>query len=161
MINPPHWKTFQPGCCCCCCVASVASDSLQLHRWQSTLSLGFSRQEHWSALPFPSPMHESENEVALLCLTLRDLMDCSLPIFSTNGIFQAREGCHCLLKLQWIEKDIEYIRQEVKVWEVSNGSKVKGSMALRGGRFSKFLETQRLSQMWGTSLICKQETLPE
>ena len=23
-------------------------------------SLGFSRQEHWSALPFPSPMHESE-----------------------------------------------------------------------------------------------------
>ena len=23
-------------------------------------SLGFSRQEHWSRLPFPSPMHESE-----------------------------------------------------------------------------------------------------
>ena len=23
-------------------------------------SLGFSRQEHWSELPFPSPMHESE-----------------------------------------------------------------------------------------------------
>ena len=25
-----------------------------------SLSLGFFRQEHWSALPFPSPMHESE-----------------------------------------------------------------------------------------------------
>ena len=25
-----------------------------------SLSLGFSRQEHWSRLPFPSPMHESE-----------------------------------------------------------------------------------------------------
>ena len=24
------------------------------------LSMGFSRQEHWSGLPFPSPMHESE-----------------------------------------------------------------------------------------------------
>ena len=24
-------------------------------------SLGLSRQEHWSGLPFPSPMHESEN----------------------------------------------------------------------------------------------------
>ena len=24
------------------------------------LSLGFSRQEHWSGLSFPSPMHESE-----------------------------------------------------------------------------------------------------
>ena len=23
-------------------------------------SLGLSRQEHWSGLPFPSPMHESE-----------------------------------------------------------------------------------------------------
>ena len=25
-----------------------------------SLSLGFSRQEYWSGLPFPSPMHESE-----------------------------------------------------------------------------------------------------
>ena len=33
------------------------------HRQQSTRlpsSLGFSRQEHWSGLPFPSPRHESE-----------------------------------------------------------------------------------------------------
>ena len=27
---------------------------------QAPLSLGFSRQEQWSGLPFPSPMHESE-----------------------------------------------------------------------------------------------------
>ena len=27
---------------------------------QAPQSLGFSRQEHWSELPFPSPMHESE-----------------------------------------------------------------------------------------------------
>ena len=27
---------------------------------QAPLCLGFSRQEHWSGLPFPSPMHESE-----------------------------------------------------------------------------------------------------
>ena len=27
---------------------------------QTSPSLGFSRQEHWSGLPFPSPMHESE-----------------------------------------------------------------------------------------------------
>ena len=30
---------------------------------QAPPSLGFSRQEHWSGLPFPSPMHESESEV--------------------------------------------------------------------------------------------------
>ena len=27
---------------------------------QAPLSLGLSRQEHWSGLPFPFPMHESE-----------------------------------------------------------------------------------------------------
>ena len=28
--------------------------------YQASLSMGFSRQEHWSGLPFPSPVHESE-----------------------------------------------------------------------------------------------------
>ena len=41
-------------------------------------------------LPFPSPMHESESEVAQSCLTLSDLMDCSLPGSSVHEIFQAR-----------------------------------------------------------------------
>ena len=27
---------------------------------QAPLPLGFSRQEHWSGVPLPSPMHESE-----------------------------------------------------------------------------------------------------
>ena len=54
---------------------------------QARPSLGFSRQEHWSGLPFPSPMRESE--VAQLCQTLHDPMDCSLPGSSIHGIFQA------------------------------------------------------------------------
>ena len=29
---------------------------------QAPPSLGFSRQEDWSGLPFPSPVHESESE---------------------------------------------------------------------------------------------------
>ena len=33
---------------------------------------------------------KSESEVAQLCPTLRDPMDCSLPDSSVNGIFQAR-----------------------------------------------------------------------
>ena len=32
----------------------------QIAAYQAPPSLGFSRQEHWSGLPFPSPMHESE-----------------------------------------------------------------------------------------------------
>ena len=45
---------------------------------QAPLSLGFSRQEYWSGLPFP-PMHKvkSESEVAQSYLTLSDPMDCS------------------------------------------------------------------------------------
>ena len=57
---------------------------------QAPPSLGSYRQEHWSGLPFPSPMHESESEVAQSCPTLRDPMDCSLPGSSIHGIFQAR-----------------------------------------------------------------------
>jgi len=57
---------------------------------QAPPSLGFSRQEHWSELPFLSPMHKNESEVVQSCLTLSDLMDCSLPGSSVHGIFQAR-----------------------------------------------------------------------
>ena len=55
---------------------------------QAPLSLGLSRQEHWSGLPFPSPMHESESEVAQSCPALSDPMDCSLPGSSVRGIFR-------------------------------------------------------------------------
>ena len=48
---------------------------------------GILQQEHWSGLPFPSPMHESE--VAQPCPTLSDPMDCSLPGSSAHGTFQA------------------------------------------------------------------------
>ena len=57
--------------------------------YQASPSMGFSRQEHWSGLPFPSPMQESESEVSQLCLTLSDPMDCSLPGSSIHGIFRA------------------------------------------------------------------------
>ena len=57
---------------------------------QAPPSLGFPRQEHWSGLPFPSPMHETESEVVQSCPTLHDPMDCSLPGLSAHGIFQAR-----------------------------------------------------------------------
>ena len=55
-------------------------------------SLGFSRQEHWSGLPVPSPMHEmkSESEVIQSCPTPSDPMDCSPPGSSVCGILQAR-----------------------------------------------------------------------
>ena len=58
---------------------------------QAPLSLGFSRQEHWSGLPFPSPCMKvkSESEVTQSRPTLSNPMDCSLPGSSEHGIFQA------------------------------------------------------------------------
>ena len=45
---------------------------------QAPPSLGFSRQEHWSGLPFPSPMHESEKwkwSRSVVCLNYTSFID--------------------------------------------------------------------------------------
>ena len=60
---------------------------------QAPLSLGFSRQEHWSGLPCPSPIRESE--VAQSCPTLSDPMDGSLRGSPVPGILQGRA-------LEWV-----------------------------------------------------------
>ena len=57
------WSTARSCLCVCVCVCVCVSclvmpDSLQPHRLQPTRpppSMGLSRQEHWSGLPFPSP----------------------------------------------------------------------------------------------------------
>ena len=44
-----------------CEVASVVSDSVRMDSSpQAPLSTGFSRQEYWSRLPFPSPNQQDE-----------------------------------------------------------------------------------------------------
>ena len=71
------------------------SDSVQPHREQLT------RLPHpWDSLGKNTRVGchfllqcmkvKSESEVTQSCLTLRDLMDCSLPDSSIHGIFQAR-----------------------------------------------------------------------
>ena len=64
----------------------------QMAAYQAPPSLGFSRQEHWSGLPFPSPMMKvkSESEITQSCPTLSDPMGCRPPGSSIHGIFQAR-----------------------------------------------------------------------
>ena len=42
----------------CCCLVAQSCLTLQPHRTvapQAPLSMGFSRQEYWSGLPFPPP----------------------------------------------------------------------------------------------------------
>ena len=59
---------------------------------QAPPSLGFSRQEHWSGLPFPSSMHASGKWKwsHSVMSDSGDPMDCSPPGSSIHGIFQAR-----------------------------------------------------------------------
>ena len=52
-VSPPHFKMHLNA-------AAAAAKLLQSAAHQAPLCLGFSRQEHWSGLPFPSPMQESE-----------------------------------------------------------------------------------------------------
>ena len=82
----------------------------QMAAHQAPQSLGFSRHEHWSGLPFPSPMRE--NEVAQSCPTLSDPMDYSLPGSSVHGIFQARV-------LEWVAIAFS----DLAVWHVVNNLK--------------------------------------
>ena len=76
---------------------------------QAPPSLGFSRQEHWSGLPFPSPMHESEKWKSSHSVVsdpqrphglqpTRLLRPWDLPGKST-GV-----GCHCLLRGNMLSK---------------------------------------------------------
>ena len=102
-------------------------------------SLGFSRQEYWSGLPFPSPMHDSENqsEVAQSCPTLRNSMDCSLPGSSANGIFQARvlewgaiafsRGSNCKKQQSclWLKVKRQDVRI-IKIWRFRREPKERG-----------------------------------
>ena len=92
------------------------SDPVRPHRWQPT------RLPH----PWDSPSKntgvgchfllqcmkvKSESEVAQSCLTLSDLMDCSLPGSSIHGIFQARvleQGAIAFSKIKYQLMPIQY-----------------------------------------------------
>ena len=104
--------------CCRCWVASVVSDSVWPQRRQPTRlppSLGFSRQEHWSGLPFPSPMCESK----------KWKRSCSVMSNSSqpHGLQPTRllhpwdfpgkstgVGCHCLLQCRKVKNETEVIQ---------------------------------------------------
>ena len=71
---------------------------------QASPSLGFPRQEHWSGLPFPSPMHESEK--------WKWSRSVASDFYQPHGLQPTRllcpwdfpgkstgVGCHCLLHI--------------------------------------------------------------
>ena len=102
--GPPHAKSLQ-SCPTLCDPIGGSPQALP--------SLGFSRQEHWSGLPFPSPMQESEkwkwsrsvvsdSQWSHGLQPTRLLRPWNFPSKST-GV-----GCHCLLILPDIAPQITY-----------------------------------------------------
>ena len=75
-------------------------------------SLGFSRQEHWSGLPFPSPMQESEKWKWSHSV----VSDSSRPHgLKPTRLLHPGVGCHCLL---WILHSIYmFIAREGLFWK--------------------------------------------
>ena len=51
---------------------------------QAPLSLGFSRQEHWSGLPFPSPLH------SIVVFNFKDLLKNSRKIYTMEVLTYAK-----------------------------------------------------------------------
>ena len=91
-------------------VKSLSRVQLLATRWTAAYkappSMGFSRQEYWSGLPFPSPMHESEKwkwSSSVVSDSVwphglqptRLLCPWDFPCKST-GV-----GCHCLLRKKY------------------------------------------------------------
>ena len=72
------------------CVRLCVTPQTTAH--QASPSLGFFKQEHWTGLPFPSPMHESEKWKwsRSVVSNSSDHMDYSLLGSSIHGIFQAK-----------------------------------------------------------------------
>ena len=82
---------------------------------QTPASLWFSRQEHWSGLPFPSPMHESEKwkwsrSVVSDSLRLKGLQPTRLLRPWDFPGKRTGVGCHCCLQCaKYCVKDVSSI----------------------------------------------------
>ena len=110
----------------------------QMAAHQAPPSLGFSRQEHWSGLPFPSPMLESEKwkwshsvmsdpQRPHGLQPTRLLRPWDFPGEST-GV-----GCHCLLhshsrrRVKWLRRERDHNPCN---WIKQGASRIQGSRKL-------------------------------
>ena len=135
----------------------------QMAAYQAPLSLGFSRQEHWSGLPFPSPMCESEN-----WKWRRSVMsDSSRP----HGLQPTRllhpwefpgkstgVGCHCLLQTTYrrtTETSFSTAVMETrKQWNTSNSVLRETEAPVKDDVWNI-----NVSQEWGQTKMFSNETL--
>ena len=78
---------------------------------QVPLSLGFSRQKHWSGLPFPSPMHACK-VASVMSDSVRPhrLQPTRLPHPWDSPGKNTEVGCHFLLQCMKVKSESEVAR---------------------------------------------------
>ena len=90
-------------------------------------SLGFSRQEHWSGLPFPSPMQESEKGKGS-CSVVSDssrphgLQPTRLPRPWDSPGKNTGAGCHFLLQCRKVKRESEVAQSHPTLRDPIDGS---------------------------------------
>ena len=84
--------------CACCCVRFFASPRTGAH--QAPLSMGFSRQEYWSALPFPPPGDVSNPGIEPMFLVAPALQTESL-LLSPQGQSTIKTTIFLCLSFLW------------------------------------------------------------
>ena len=149
------------------------SDSVGSHRWQPTrlpLSLGFSRQEHWSGWPFPSPMHAC----MLSCFSrvrLCDPIDDSPPGSPCPWDSPGKNtgvGCHFLLQCMTVKRESEVAQLCLTLCNRMDcsppGSSVHGIFQAKilglGCHFQGIFPTQRSNQCFLHVLHGQVDSLP-
>ena len=78
---------------------------------QAPLSLGFSRQEHWSGLPFPSPMHEYDQ---MLNHDIWEPFQTHLPLVPRKG-----GGETVAAKLKLMALETRWLIPQPELWLLS------------------------------------------
>ena len=127
-------------------------------RWQPTKvppSLGFSRQEHWSELPFPSPMHESEKWKWSRSV----VSDSSWP----HGLQPTRllrpwdfpgnstgVGCHCLLLRIWSDLKKKK-KRSLSSWNLYFGTYANKHVEIHVEDGKGYKEKSNWARSWGHS----------
>ena len=125
------------------------SDSVRPHRWQPTrLPRPWDSPGKNTGVGCPFLLQcmnvKSESEVAQLCPTLSDPMDCSLPGSSVHGIFQARV-------LEWVA--IAFSTGVPRIIQTNPSIFLKFNKSLIEHHY-KHTELTKLNTMIGDVRIC-------
>ena len=119
-------------------VRLCATPEMEAH--QAPPSLGFSRQEHWSRLPFPSPMHKSKREVAQSCPTLNDPMTTAYQAAPSMG-FSRQECCSGVPLPSLVENSMEISKKSKNVTNIWSSNSKPRYVSERNTSLKRYMHT--------------------